>query len=43
MAATLATWAETPIGALAVIEEGPDLPFLIKTILTTTGLDTKSI
>jgi hypothetical protein len=28
--------------ALAVIENDPDLQFLIKTILTTTGLDTES-
>jgi len=38
----LATWAETPMEALAVIEDNPDIQFLIKTIFTTTGLDTKS-
>ena len=42
MAASSATWAETPTQALAVIEDDPDIPFLIKTILTTTGLDTES-
>ena len=42
MAATLMTWAETPMEALAVIEDDPDIQFLIKTTLATTGLDTKS-
>jgi len=41
MAATLATWAKTT-KSLAVIEDDPDIQFLIKTILTTTGLDPKS-
>jgi hypothetical protein len=41
--ATLATWAEAPMEALAVTEDHPDIQFLIKTILMTTGLDTKSI
>jgi hypothetical protein len=41
MAATLATWAKTPTKSLAVIEGDPDIQFLIKTILTTNGLDTK--
>ena len=30
------------MGALAVIEDDPDLQFLVKTIFTTTGLDAKS-
>jgi hypothetical protein len=42
MAATLATWAERPIGDLAVIVDDPDVQFLIKTTLTTTDLDTES-
>ena len=41
MAATLANWAETPMEAFAVIEDDPDNQFLIKTIPTTTSLDTK--
>ena len=42
MDATLATWAKTPTKSLDVIEDDPDIQFLIKTILTTTGLDPKS-
>jgi len=33
--------AKTPTKSLAVIEDDPAFQFLITTILTTTGLDTK--
>jgi hypothetical protein len=42
MEASRVARTETPTKFLAVIEDDPDNQLLIKTILTTSGLDTKS-